>query len=1267
MPVNFQCVCNDGYYTDGSNQCQICNSPCSECEDNADKCIGCISTFTLSQSIQNKCVCSSGYYQVNPTTCQQCIAPCLTCEQNQNHCLSCVDVNQELNELNLCVCKTGWIINTNGITCIQCQLPCLDCIQTINKCTSCQDQQYQSPDSCLCQSGWIYDNNYFCIPCLQPCQTCQISTSQCLTCLDDNHIINNLSQCVCKPTYYSDSLITCAKCNQPCYECDSNGCINCLDINSILDSDHNCVCKSGYVNYGIQCLQCQKPCSSCINTVDKCLTCFDINQTIKNFQCICNEGFLMKGQICCDQYCNDCQAIDNCGQCMKGYFVSSNNRCLQCIDNCDFCYNQTNCQLCQFGYFLNQQTQCESCISNCKICNNSSNCDLCFDGFYILDYKCEKCNQNCQTCNEQASNCITCRSNQVINSNNQCVCIVGYFEQFNVCLQCDYPCKACSSFTICEECLMLSNLYLDENFQCKCSRGYFWNQTNCLQCYKKCLTCFDNQFNCLSCDQNQHRILINNKCQCDQNYFESEDGYCISCFDTLGKSQKNCKYSNCYDSIWTYGEECDDGNFVNRDGCSNCKIDLNYSCNNIILKPSKCFQCSSNCIKCELNPLTNKSSCIKCQIGYFLDKNDCVECSINCFECIDQAYNCISCKFPQQKNLKCQICQSDSGYYSDDIKGICLNNCGDSIKVKEEECDDGNLIKGDGCDDQCNLEEQYIFVNGQSIIPTYPKPTLKSIGDTQIYSVIRLFKLSYDTPIIINDNFQIKDYLSINISNQNIIKLIDQPFELSQEITQINEFNLSKLNLIINITFQRDSQDEILLIKFLNSSVIYSNDGYSQIEKEVSCSIPKVIYIDDGTITQVKITSESNTYMLYFICVMCGGSILFGGFEVFFNLLDTLQMLSYLKYINTPMPYNLQIYFELFRFAQFNFIQKIFDFSGFIESILDINHLKRIPTKIAADNLTSLFIINASTIITVWISLFAIYSIARIVPKILQSIKCKFYSDNESQNQWLIQFGVYYLTIKYFINKLCFIIVSEFFFSGILRVHMTTAYDFSFSIILQLYALQPYSSNIFINLSSILACMATIIYISSIYFVIMISQMKKYSLNSKQIQTKYGSVFEGIIINQFSKYFNALLLIKKLIFMVLLIFSYEFPTLQACSITFLSISTTLFQILFCPLKDKIEYFKQLLCEVSVTLTLLGLTILTYDFELEYFQYKTRQYIGWGCIFFMTSILFIQLVIDSFQQWKFLYYKYKQIRKIAQSIFRIFKKKNQVTAPSNIFQ
>jgi len=38
--------------------------------------------------------------------------------------------------------------------------------------------------------------------------------------------------------------------------------------------------------------------------------------------------------------------------------------------------------------------------------------------------------------------------------------------------------------------------------------------------------------------------------------------------------------------------------------------------------------------------------------------------------------------------------------------------CGDGFKGDYEECDDGNLVDGDGCDSTCKVEDDYICFGG---------------------------------------------------------------------------------------------------------------------------------------------------------------------------------------------------------------------------------------------------------------------------------------------------------------------------------------------------------------------------------------------------------------------------------------------------------------------------------------------------------------------------------------------------------------------------
>ena len=57
-------------------------------------------------------------------------------------------------------------------------------------------------------------------------------------------------------------------------------------------------------------------------------------------------------------------------------------------------------------------------------------------------------------------------------------------------------------------------------------------------------------------------------------------------------------------------------------------------------------------------------------------------------------------------------CSCDSGYFA--VQGSCRpNNCGDSRRDSNEDCDDGNTIQSDGCSRDCVTENGYTCTSGQ--------------------------------------------------------------------------------------------------------------------------------------------------------------------------------------------------------------------------------------------------------------------------------------------------------------------------------------------------------------------------------------------------------------------------------------------------------------------------------------------------------------------------------------------------------------------------
>jgi cysteine-rich repeat protein len=107
------------------------------------------------------------------------------------------------------------------------------------------------------------------------------------------------------------------------------------------------------------------------------------------------------------------------------------------------------------------------------------------------------------------------------------------------------------------------------------------------------------------------------------------------------------------------GEECDDGNTDPTDGCNNCK-----------------FNCKIDA-DCD-------------------DKNKC-----NGTETCDTTAHTCKLGTPAPDATKCNLTGVDDGVCNG---GVCAAaGCGNGVKDGTEECDDGNKVDGDGCDNNCKF------------------------------------------------------------------------------------------------------------------------------------------------------------------------------------------------------------------------------------------------------------------------------------------------------------------------------------------------------------------------------------------------------------------------------------------------------------------------------------------------------------------------------------------------------------------------------------
>jgi cysteine-rich repeat protein len=179
--------------------------------------------------------------------------------------------------------------------------------------------------------------------------------------------------------------------------------------------------------------------------------------------------------------------------------------------------------------------------------------------------------------------------------------------------------------------------------------------------------------------------------ECDEGPRESSDGACgegkmlvsIVCESRVSElcddgasngegpnqCRPSCELPFCGDGVAddTYGEDCDDQNDIQNDGCNNCRFP---SCGDGVLQPGEA---------CD-------------------DAND------------DDTDGCLnSCQFPicgdgvVSEGEECDE-GVDNGDFPDGCRNTCeLATCGDFILDTAEECDDGNDVAEDGCSNNCRL------------------------------------------------------------------------------------------------------------------------------------------------------------------------------------------------------------------------------------------------------------------------------------------------------------------------------------------------------------------------------------------------------------------------------------------------------------------------------------------------------------------------------------------------------------------------------------
>jgi len=142
-----------------------------------------------------------------------------------------------------------------------------------------------------------------------------------------------------------------------------------------------------------------------------------------------------------------------------------------------------------------------------------------------------------------------------------------------------------------------------------------------------------------------------------------------------------CGRPRCGDWLLDAGEQCDDGAWINNDGCSSaCTVENGWDCNASVYHTRCVKRCGDGLLQFEE----------ECDDGNTESMDGCSP-----FCAIEHGWKCNN---------------------TDTIR-LCTLRCGDGSQDSDEECDDSNLNNGDGCGNTCNIECGWTCLNGTILSP----------------------------------------------------------------------------------------------------------------------------------------------------------------------------------------------------------------------------------------------------------------------------------------------------------------------------------------------------------------------------------------------------------------------------------------------------------------------------------------------------------------------------------------------------------------------
>ena len=237
--------------------------------------------------------------------------------------------------------------------------------------------------------------------------------------------------------------------------------------------------------------------------------------------------------------------------------------------------------------------------------------------------------------------------------------------------------------------------------------------------------------------------------------------------------------------------------------------------------------------------------------------------------------------------------------------------------------------------------------------------------------------------------------------------------------------------------------------------------------------------------------------------------------SLLWSLANLMQMFYYLLFFNIEYPHNLNEFLRIFSLGRLTFFQQPFS------NLVPINDVPSLPSppKFYENGLTGYFLESASAFLLLWMISMMVYLPAKLMKYLRLS------------------------TSGGILAKLADKVLDYYEWSGFLRLLLSSYFELMFACLLQIKTI-TYSRGWYI-ISSTLALFFMLINISLPIWTFLLI---KHTKNNKQNISKFRALFEDFDINQpTKKYFIVIILSKKLLQTLGIVFFYEIPLLQILS------------------------------------------------------------------------------------------------------------------------